>query len=129
MKTADASRSRHLILITLTFIAWKAVLGLVVYSSPGIGYDTSSSLLEDSWTPLKLTETPPTLHYISTKLVRWDAIYFIQAAVRDYVFEQEWAFSYTFSKIVAIISEGASMLSSPRQLANSASHQISRLSD
>lgn len=120
MKTADASRSWDLVIIALAFFAWKALLGIVVSSSPGIGYDTSSSLLEDFGTSLELTETASTLHHVSTKLVRWDAIYFTQAALRGYVFEQEWAFSYTFSKIVAIISEGTFMLSAQRSLLTSA---------
>lgn len=108
MKSTLTFCSWNLVLITLTFVAWKVILGLVAHSVPGIGYDTSSSLLEDFGTSLELTETPSALKYAVTKLLRWDAIYFTQAAVRGYVFEQEWAFSYAFSKMIATVSGGVS---------------------
>jgi phosphatidylinositol glycan class V len=122
MKPVDISCSRHLVLITVTFVAWKALLGLVTHGSPGIGYDTSSSLLEDFETPLELTETPSNLHYFATKLIRWDAIYFVQIAARSYVFEQEWAFSYAFSKIISTVSSGMLRVHTIWQPANSCSH-------
>lgn len=125
MESVDASRSRHLALIALAFAAWKALLALIAYGSPGIGYDTSSSLLEDFETSLELTETPSTLHYFFTKLIRWDAIYFAQIAARSYVFEQEWAFSYAFSKIISTVSSGVFRVQTIWQPANSCSHERS----
>lgn len=110
MAPFDALSSRHLVVITLSFIVWKAILGLVAYNSPGIGYDTSSSLLERLRDPRALTETPSTLQNSITKLIRWDAVYFTQIAARNYVFEQEWAFSFAFSRITSIISRGKSTL-------------------
>ena len=104
MQSNKLSSSRCLVTITATFIAWKTTLLLVASSSPGIGYDTSSSLLEDFLAPAELTVTPFTLQHFLTKFVRWDAIYFTQIAARQYVFEQEWAFSFAFSKVVCSIS-------------------------
>ena len=97
--------SRPLLTITLTFIAWKALLGLIAWVSPGIGYDTSSSLLEDFPSSVELADTPSSLQHFSTKFVRWDAIYFTQIAARQYVFEQEWAFSFAFSKLISLVSQ------------------------
>lgn len=76
-------------LLTLTgiFASWKALLLLVAWSAPGDGYDTSTTLLP-----------------YSNKLVRWDAIYFVQMAQRGHVFEQEWAFGLGISTILSTIS-------------------------
>ncbi|KAL2075837.1 hypothetical protein VTL71DRAFT_780 [Oculimacula yallundae] len=85
-------------LITL-FIGWKALLLLVAACSPGLGYDTSGGLLygelgHDNQLPLAL-------HYIVGKLTRWDAIYFLKTSHRGYLFEQEWAFGWGFTRLVA----------------------------
>ena len=101
-----ALHSRHLVAITFSFIVWKAILGLVACNSPGIGYDTSSSLFEHFEDLPDLIETPLTLQNSITKFIRWDAVYFTQIAARNYVFEQEWAFSFAFSRIMSIISRG-----------------------
>jgi phosphatidylinositol glycan class V len=87
------------------FVAWKLLLLLIAAGSPGPGYDTSTSLIlpppsssnEDA--PL-----PPALHYVFSKLTRWDAIYFVQAAHRGYRFEQEWAFGWGFSRLIAFVT-------------------------
>lgn len=121
MKSVETSRSRHLLFISLTFVLWKLLLGVLAYSSPGIGYDTSSSLLEDFENYPELIEVPPILQYSVTKLVRWDAIYFAQIAARQYVFEQEWAFSYAFSKIVSTVSQGVCTVFRTRNSAYSCS--------
>lgn len=104
MQVFELSASRPLVTIALAFTAWKALLALIAWGSPGIGYDTSSSLLEDFPSSTELTNTPSILLHLLTKFVRWDAIYFTQIAARQYVFEQEWAFSFAFSKVVSILS-------------------------
>jgi phosphatidylinositol glycan class V len=106
MTSIDTLHSRHLVLISLSFVVWKAILGLVAYNSPGIGYDTSSSLLEHFGDLPDLIETPSTLQNSITKFIRWDAVYFTQIAARNYVFEQEWAFSFAFARIMSVISRG-----------------------
>lgn len=78
-------------LVTLTgvFALWKTLLLVIAWSAPGKGYDTSTTLLPDG-----------------NKLVRWDAIYFVQMAQRGHVFEQEWAFGVGISTIFSAISSG-----------------------
>ncbi|KAE8150721.1 GPI mannosyltransferase 2 [Aspergillus avenaceus] len=81
------------------FTSWKAFLLTLALFSPGPGYDTSTTLAECSahnHGPLSAI-----LSLISTKLTRWDAIYFTESARRGYMFEQEWAFSLSFAKLIA----------------------------
>lgn len=80
--------------LIVTFLAWKLLLFLVAVASPGPGYDTSTFL----------SPRPP--GYVHGKFVRWDAIYFTQIARRGYVFEQEWAFGWGFTRILAALGRG-----------------------
>ena len=80
--------------LTIVFFAWKLLLFLVAVSSPGPGYDTSTFLVYPAIAPLL------------AKFVRWDAIYFTQIARHNYVFEQEWAFGWGFTRVLAMLSKG-----------------------
>lgn len=88
------------------FLAWKSLLLVVAVTSPGPGYDTSSSLfLADS--PAKQASVPPlALAHLIGKLTRWDAIYFVKAANRGYLYEQEWAFGWGFTRLIALCTAG-----------------------
>lgn len=88
------------------FVAWKALLLCVAWASPGPGYDTSTNLL--------LPSTADTdslilnvISYTSSKLVRWDALYFVRVAQRGRLFEQEWAWGLGWTKSIALIARGA----------------------
>jgi phosphatidylinositol glycan class V len=100
--------SRPVRLLFLLFVCWKAILFVVIFCSPGPGYDTSTSLLEltDSIPNHQtgLLSGSPTLSPSILKLVRWDAIYFSQLSHRGHVFEQEWAFGVGLSGAVSFIS-------------------------
>jgi phosphatidylinositol glycan class V len=72
--------------LSLIFLAWKALLFLIAVTSPGLGYDTSTSLLQ-----------PEVKGWIA-KFVRWDAIFFVAIAQRGYLFEQEWAFGWGWTR-------------------------------
>lgn len=93
--------------LVLSFIAWKLVLLSVVLTSPGPGYDTSTLLLHS---PLNLAQARPGSNWETAsrlnRLVRWDAIYFTQLARRGYLWEQEWAFGWGFTNLVAVNSRG-----------------------
>ncbi|PBP27848.1 mannosyltransferase [Diplocarpon rosae] len=82
-------------LVTL-YVGWKALLLLVAACSPGPGYDTSASLVEPGQGP----ELPWALRYLVGKLTRWDAVYFVQLSTRGYLFEQEWAFGWGFTRLI-----------------------------
>ncbi|PYI06831.1 GPI mannosyltransferase 2 [Aspergillus sclerotiicarbonarius CBS 121057] len=90
------------------FVLWKAFLLLLAILTPGPGYDTSTTLAQWHRDTRDIKGLIPTiLRQISTKLTRWDAIYFTEAARRGHVFEQEWAFSYAFSKLINLLAAGS----------------------
>ncbi|KAL4752929.1 hypothetical protein BDW72DRAFT_169952 [Aspergillus terricola var. indicus] len=98
--------SRPVISLSVAFWIWKAILFVAIISSPGLGYDTSSSLL-----PLLANgsvEAAPDNKNLSLpiplKFVRWDSIYFVHIGQTGYVFEQEWAFSSTYGYLVNFLS-------------------------
>jgi len=102
---------RPKISLALCCVAWKAFLFCIALLSPGLGYDTSTTLLQPDHA---ISEVIPRSSWSSRpwleKLVRWDAIYFTQIARRGYVWEQEWAFGWGFTKLIAFISKGESLL-------------------
>lgn len=89
------------------FVLWKACLLLLAILTPGPGYDTSTTLAQWHRDTSDIKGLFPTfLRQVSTRLTRWDAIYFTEAARRGHVFEQEWAFSYVFSKFINLLAAG-----------------------
>ena len=93
----------------MLFGLWKFILFNIVVLAPGLGYDTSSSLLVDLRAQDLFTGG---VGDIATgfspvvKFVRWDAVYFSQIIRRGYIFEQEWAFGSGFPALVAFIKRG-----------------------
>ncbi|RDW60492.1 DUF409 domain protein [Aspergillus mulundensis] len=93
--------------LSVAFWLWKAILFVAIVSCPGLGYDTSSSLLplldngsaEALSSPSKHVSLP-----IPLKFARWDSIYFVHIGQTGYVFEQEWAFSYAYGYLVRSLS-------------------------
>ncbi|KAI5251754.1 mannosyltransferase [Aureobasidium subglaciale] len=90
------------------FVAWKLLLLCVAYISPGPGYDTSTTLLllraQSAQSENTLLED--LAKRLASKLVRWDALYFVSVAQRGYVFEQEWAWGWGYTKFVGLVSNG-----------------------
>lgn len=76
---------QQLVYLTVFYAGWKGLLLVLVSLAPGIGYDTSTTLLPSS-----------------SKLVRWDAIYYVQTAHRGQLFEQEWAFGKGLSTLLSV---------------------------
>ena len=88
-------------------LLWKSLLICVALASPGPGYDTSTTLIE-GW-PVSFQGEPhrPTRKpHPTSKFVRWDAIYFVQIALRGYVWEQEWAFAWGHTTLLRIVTFG-----------------------
>ena len=94
--------------LVILCVGWKLLLLLIAVLSPGPGYDTSASLYSPS--AAEDRQLPPAIQYILCKLVRWDAIYFVQTAHRGYVFEQEWAFGWGFSRLISLCTAGERFL-------------------
>ncbi|PWY87607.1 DUF409 domain protein [Aspergillus heteromorphus CBS 117.55] len=92
--------------LTVAFCLWKALVYLVIITSPGLGYDTSTGHL---YQPTGRADViPGDIKYahlpIPLKFVRWDSIYFLHVAESGYVFEQEWAFGYGYTQALAFIT-------------------------
>jgi len=95
---AQLMHVRRLILI---FAAWKIALLLLATLTPGPGYDTSSLILLDKSTNRHFNaQSSPVLGRLPLRTFRWDALYFVNSAQRGYLYEQEWAFSWTYSYII-----------------------------
>lgn len=91
-------------LLLYIFAAWKIVFLLLAVCSPGPGYDTSTSLL---FAAKNGTSSDYVGSFVSEKLTRWDAIYFMKVAERGYLFEQEWAFGWGWTGLIALVTSGS----------------------
>lgn len=92
--------------LTVAFWLWKALLVVVIAACPGRGYDTSTSLISDE--PGAPTGMIGSLS-VPLKFARWDSIYFLHTAETGYVFEQEWAFGYGYTKILELFISGTDL--------------------
>lgn len=88
------------------FVVWKSLLLFIAACSPGLGYDTSASLYESYGNASGSGIATALLSHVSDKLTRWDAIYFCKIAARGYLYEQEWAFGWGWTSLVAFFSHG-----------------------
>ncbi|QSZ34690.1 hypothetical protein DSL72_007545 [Monilinia vaccinii-corymbosi] len=96
------------------FTLWKLSLLLVAACSPGPGYDTSTSLFLSSLHSIGKKEAlPSAVQYLVGKLVRWDAVYFVRLSNRGYLYEQEWAFGWGFSRMIKFCTMGLEYLGIP----------------
>ena len=101
MQPQNLVRCRPIRSLILAFATWKALLLLIALCSPGPGYDTSTTLALRGDTQL-----PGPLTYVIGKLTRWDAIWFVKVATRGYRYEQEWAFGWGFTRLIALCTAG-----------------------
>src|SRR5580700_7494161 len=88
------------------FVVWKSLLLLIAACSPGPGYDTSTTLAQPYDGVADVNYVFVLLRFFSTKLTRWDAIYFTRIASRDYLYEQEWAFGWGFTRLIKFFASG-----------------------
>ncbi len=92
--------------LSCIFIAWKAFLfAIALGSGVSPAYDTSSTLLS----PDQATYHESAFD-LATRLTRWDAIYFVQASRRGYLFEQEWAFASGLPTVISFLAKGTPRL-------------------
>lgn len=92
--------------LVVLFALWNIFLLLIACCSPGEGYDTSTTLILSPEKTKDGIALPVALQYLTNKLTRWDAIYFVQTANRGYVFEQEWAFGWGFTRVINGVAVG-----------------------
>jgi phosphatidylinositol glycan class V len=93
------------------FVVWKCLFLLIAASSPGPGYDTSTTLAQPYDGTADNNHVVSLLRLFSTKLTRWDAIYFTRIASRDYMYEQDWAFGWGFTRLIKFFANGKTMTS------------------
>ncbi|KAL1902120.1 ER membrane glycoprotein subunit of the GPI transamidase complex-like protein [Ceratocystis pirilliformis] len=106
------------------FTLWKTLLLLIAFGSAiGPSYDTSTEILFDSAAanhvpendgdaPLHSTiallfdSKPSLFRTLVIRLTRWDALYFVKAAQRGRLYEQEWAFGIGQPALVSTLLQG-----------------------
>ena len=116
-KTRTAIEKSPRALLLCLFLAWKVLLLTIALLGPGADYDTSTQLLlrgygvdqtADASSPLfeagLRSNVSQTAQHVVNSLTRWDAIYFASTAERGYIFEQEWAFGWGFSRLLSLLS-------------------------
>ncbi|KAF2130383.1 glycosyltransferase family 76 protein [Dothidotthia symphoricarpi CBS 119687] len=100
---ADNGRLRQLVLV---FCAWKVLLLLLAAYCPGPGYDTSALIsLDNGNNRHDHFDTSPRYYRLALNLFRWDALYFVKGAERAKVHEQEWAFSWAYSRGFSVLGQ------------------------
>ncbi|KAI9691303.1 MAG: ER membrane glycoprotein subunit of the GPI transamidase complex-like protein [Bogoriella megaspora] len=89
--------------LIICFILWKILLLAVAWIGPGSGYDTSSTLL----LAREGAGSDPNggCPSFTTRLMSWDAIYFVSIAKTGYLYEQEWAFGWGYTNLLSSISK------------------------
>lgn len=98
------------------FWTWKGLLLLVALVAPGQGYDTSTQITFDQDHPKGSSSlVSKAIEYAVLRLTRWDAIYFASSSWRGYLYEQEWAFSWVFSRLSSKAANGAYMPNAPQR--------------
>ncbi|KAJ5086555.1 hypothetical protein NUU61_007862 [Penicillium alfredii] len=91
--------------LTVAFWLWKALLFVAITACPGSGYDTSTTLIPYEASGPALSAGPEPLSG-PLKFVRWDSIYYLHVAQTGYVFEQEWAFGWGYTKLLDLFISG-----------------------
>ena len=93
------------------FFVWKLALILIALTSPSPGYDTSTDLLFSLESRIYEADSSGSssisfLDPFFIKIVRWDALYYTKVSERGYLNEQEWAFSWGFTRFVSMVTKG-----------------------
>ena len=104
-KSGNSTYAADFLNLACVFVVWKLLLFGVACASPGPGYDTSTHILLHS-TLHHDTFATRLLGNIVSKFVRWDALYFTSVAQRGYLFEQEWAWGWGYTRFLALVSKG-----------------------
>ncbi|KAI5859070.1 GPI mannosyltransferase 2 [Tricharina praecox] len=104
MLSPDLIQRRPYSTLLVVFACWKLILGLIAFTTPSPAYDTSTSLLLlQSNHDNASTFGVRFLKTICGSLTRWDAIFFAKIAEpgRGYWNEQEWAFGWGYTRVIA----------------------------
>jgi hypothetical protein len=106
MATTKGKGTRYTTRLVVVFCLWKILLLTLAAFCPGPGYDTSTLILLDpSINRHKNFHKRSRTDRLILNLSRWDALYFVKAAERGKVHEQEWAFSWAYSKLLGFVGQ------------------------
>lgn len=101
MNATRESERAHTRQLLALFCLWKALLLTLAAFCPGPGYDTSALiLLKPGVDRHQSFSSFSRFDRIALNLFRWDAAYFVSAAEKGKAHEQEWAFSWAYSKVL-----------------------------
>ncbi|CCF57069.1 hypothetical protein KAFR_0C00740 [Kazachstania africana CBS 2517] len=92
--------------IIYVFLIGKSVQYLLVISTPPFPFDTSTSLLLDTLVTDKSEISNLANRLVWNKLLSWDAVYFIKGMIDSPEFENEFAFSLLWKKLVKMSTNG-----------------------
>jgi hypothetical protein len=99
-------RQRDFNRLIAVFLAWKSLLILLAVLTPGPGYDTSGFIVLAENEQSRSQIHPPSISdRLALSHLRWDALYFVKAAQRGYLYEQEWAFSRAHSWTLGTVKD------------------------
>jgi phosphatidylinositol glycan class V len=106
MATIKGKGKIYITRLVVIFCLWKILLLTLAAFCPGPGYDTSALILLDSSTNRhKNFHQRSRSDRLTLNLLRWDALYFVKAAERGKAHEQEWAFSWAYSKLLSFVGQ------------------------
>ena len=96
--------------LIVLFLAWKLLLLTIAFLTPGPSYDSSTGLLFQSQpfsrtSQLNINKKSWDFARLAGKLTRWDAIYFTNIGARGRIFEQEWAFGWGWTQLLAELNQ------------------------
>ncbi|KFA75769.1 hypothetical protein S40288_07905 [Stachybotrys chartarum IBT 40288] len=95
--------------LAAAFAAWKSLLlAIALGTALAADYDTSTSVFFDV-----VYGAGARVPALAHRLTRWDALYFVHAAHRGYVYEQEWAFGTGLPMVVRAVLGAARVLGVP----------------
>ncbi|KAK9457446.1 hypothetical protein V1511DRAFT_514857 [Dipodascopsis uninucleata] len=97
MNSKEDTRS-DLLTLSKVFLLVKSIL----FTIPQLvvsQYDTSSQLIFNS------SEAPKWLSYGLSRFIVWDTVFFIKIAQRGYIYEQEWAFGWLWTRLIRWVGD------------------------
>ena len=105
-ESAAASHSAAIPRLLAVFFLWKLVLLILAAASPGPGYDTSTDLLLSAL-PVDATLPSVASARVLSRLVRWDALHIVSTVQRGYLYEQDWAWGWGYTRLLHHAAKGA----------------------
>jgi GPI mannosyltransferase 2 len=106
--------------LVVIFLQWKAIVVILCAICPRPGYDTSGLiLLDQSASRHQNSQSWWRCEQLVLNFLRWDALYFVKGAERNKIYEQEWAFSGSYSGLLRFVGQCEGLSSVLKEIVNS----------